>query len=88
MAVAVAVDDIQHAEVLVREHSAIASNQRDSIVASPVNEEGIRAFLDGENWPLGLIQTYVENANKVATAAQADRQFIGPASIFGSGACE
>ncbi len=65
MAVAVAVDDIQHAEVLVREHSAIASNQRDSIVASPVNEEGIRAFLDGENWPLGLIQTYVENANKV-----------------------
>ena len=62
VAVAVAVDDVQHAEVLVNGNCAIASRQRES---SQVDEEGIRAFLDGENWPLGLIQTYLENANKV-----------------------
>ncbi len=60
VAVAVAVDEPVAAEVLVN-----ASNQRDSIVTSPVDEDGIRAFLELNQWPLGLQQAYISNASSV-----------------------
>ena len=48
VAVAVAVDEPVSAEVLVN-----ATNQRDSIVSSPVDEDGILALLNQHQWPLG-----------------------------------
>lgn len=60
VAVAVAVDEPVSAEVLVN-----ATNQRDSIVSSPVDEDGILALLNQHQWPLGLQQTFISNASHV-----------------------